>query len=79
MACGTMMDGMGMMMWFSFFLGLLLIVLVVVALVAAVQWLRGEKSPFFTDRKDAVEILKKRYASGEIGKDEYEKIRRDIE
>ena len=74
-----MMDGMGMMMWFSFLLGLLLIVLIVVAVVATVRWLRGEKFGFLTHREDAVEILKKRYARGEIGKDEYEKIRKDIE
>jgi putative membrane protein len=79
MGCGTMMDGMGMMMWFSFLSGLLLIVLLVVAGVAAVRWLRGEKSPILSHREDAVEILKKRYARGEIGKDEYEKIRKDIE
>jgi putative membrane protein len=79
MGGGTMMDGMGMMMWFSFLLGLLLIVLIVVAVIAVVRWLRGEKSPLLTHREDAVEILKERYARGEIEKDEYEKIRKDIE
>jgi putative membrane protein len=79
MGCGTMMDGMGMMMWSSFVLGLLLIVLIVVAGIAAVRWLRGEKSPIIPHRENAIEILKKRYARGEIDKDEYEKIRKDIE
>jgi putative membrane protein len=50
-----------------------------VAVIATVRWLRGEKSPIVTRREDAVEILKKRYARGEISKDEYEKIRKDIE
>ncbi len=74
-----MMDGMGMMMWFSLFLGFLLIVLIVLALLAVVQWLRSEKSPLLTGRGDALEILRKRYAKGEIGKDEYERMKRDIE
>lgn len=30
------------------------------------------------DRESAIELLKKRYASGEIGKEEYDKIKKDI-
>jgi putative membrane protein len=79
MGCGTMMDGMGMMMWFSFMLGLLLIVFIVLAIIALVRWMRGDKFPTIARREDAVAILKKRYAGGEIDRDEYEKIRKDIE
>jgi len=80
-----MMDGtsmMGMMIWgiFSFLLGLLLIVLFVVIVVAAVKRLWGSKMPFLiSDRENALEILKKRYAKGEIGRGEFETMRRDIE
>jgi len=77
-----MMDGTGMMIWgvFSFLLGLLLILIFVVVVVAAVKWLWGQKLPFVvSDRENALEILKRRYAKGEIGKDEYERIKRDIE
>jgi putative membrane protein len=75
------MDGMGMMSWgvFSFLLGLLLIFVFVVMVVAAVQWLRGKGAPFVTDRESALDLLKKRYAKGEISKDEYEKIKTDIQ
>jgi len=77
-----MMDGMGMMTWgiFSFLLGLLVIFLVVVAVVAAVKWLWGKGAPFAMEHQEgALEVLKKRYARGEIGKDEYEKIKKDIQ
>jgi putative membrane protein len=77
-----MMNGMGMMVWgvFSFLLGLLLIFLFVVVVAAAVKWLWGQNLPSLTQtRENALDILKKRYARGEISKDEFEKIRKDIE
>ena len=77
-----MMNGMGMMIWgvFSFLLALLLIFLFVVVVVAAVKWLWGQNLPFLTEtRENALDILKKRYAKGEISKDEFERIKRDIE
>jgi putative membrane protein len=55
-------------------------VLFVVIVVAVVKWLWGSKMPFLMyDRENALEVLKKRYAKGEIGKEEYERIKRDIE
>lgn len=77
-----MVDGKGMMVWgvFSFLLGLLLIFLFVVIVVAAVKWLWGQNLPFLTqNRETGLDILRKRYARGEISKDEFEKIKRDIE
>jgi len=77
-----MMNGgsmMGMMI-FMFLFGLLLIGLFVLLVVAVVKWLSGSKMPFsVSDRENALEILKKRYAKGEIGKEEFERMRRDIE
>jgi putative membrane protein len=80
-----MMDGMGMMammIWgiLSFLLGLLLILLFVVIVFVAVKRLWGSKMPFLiSDRENALEILQKRYAKGEICKDEYERIKADIQ
>jgi putative membrane protein len=77
-----MMDGWSMMgmMIFRFLFGLLLIVLFVVIVVALVKWLLGSKMPFqVNDRTNGLEILKKRYAKGEISREEFETIRRDIE
>ena len=77
-----MMDGgsmMGMMI-LMFLFGLLLMVLFVLIVVATVKWLWGPKMPFFiSDREDALEIVKKRYAKGEIAKEEFETIRSDIQ
>ena len=80
-----MMHGMGMtgmMIWgiLSFLLGLLLILLFVVIVFAAVKRLWGSKMPFLiSDRENPLEILQKRYAKGEISKDEYERIKADIQ
>ena len=77
-----MMNGMGMMVWgvFSFLLGLLLIFLFVVVVVAAVKWLWGQQTPFGIGSKEsALDILKKRYARGEITREEFERMKREIE
>ncbi len=68
------------MMIFIFLFGLLLIGLFVLLVVAVVKWLSSSKMTFsVSDRENALEILKKRYAKGEIGKEEFERMRRDIE
>ncbi len=78
-----MMEGMGLMMTggiCSFLIGLLLIFLFIVVVVAAAKWLWGEKTPFFRwSEESAFDVLKKRYASGEIGREEFERVREDIE
>ena len=77
-----MMNGMGMMTWgvFSFLLGLVLIFLFVVVVVAVVKWLWGQQTPFVIGGKEsALDIVKRRYAKGEIGKEEFERLKKDIE
>jgi len=71
-----------MMVWgfYSFLLGLLLIFLLILAVVAGVKWTRGQKIPFVRgDGESALDILKKRYARGEINKDEFNRIKSDLE
>ena len=78
MGCGTMMDGMGMMMGWGFvglLLTLLLIVLFVVAVVVALWWMWGH---YDSGRDNALDVLKKRYAGGEISKEEFERIKEDL-
>jgi putative membrane protein len=51
-------------------------VLVIVALVAAIRWLIG---PGRESRRDqALEILRERYARGEISKEEFDAKKRDL-
>jgi putative membrane protein len=80
-----MMDGMemmGMMMWglFSFLLGLIVLFLFVLAAAYAVKWVWGQRPGSITGREEsALDIFKKRYARGEISKEEFDKTKKDIE
>lgn len=72
-----MMNGMGMMMWgvLGSVLGLVLIFLFVLAVAMIIRWL-WKPNPSYGE--SALEILTKRYARGEISKEEFERIKRDI-
>jgi len=79
-----MMDGMGMgmMVWglISLLLGLLLLFLFVLAAAYAVKWVWGQGSERMVGREErGLDILKKRYAKGEIGKEEFERVKKEIE
>lgn len=79
-----MMNGTGMI-WgvFSFLLSLLLIFFFVVLVAAAVKWLWGQQTPFgmfgIGTKESALDILKKRYARGEIAREEFERMKKEIE
>lgn len=77
-----MMDptiGFGWGMGFGWVFMLLFWGLVVLGIVAIGKWLLGASSREGDHaEKTALEILKERYARGEIGKDEFEKMWRDL-
>lgn len=79
---GGWMSGMG---WGWLFLILLLVVIVVgVMVVSRGGWSSGPRSdggtvPPRPNSGQAEEILKERYARGEITREEYEAMRRDLE
>ena len=76
-----MMNGRGMMVWgvFSFLVGLLLIFLFIVVAAGVVKWIWGQKTPWaWKNKESALDILKQRYARGEISKEEFERIKKDI-
>ncbi|UCF77319.1 MAG: SHOCT domain-containing protein [Betaproteobacteria bacterium] len=54
-------------------------VLIILGIVVLIKWLFGGSSRRESGTSDrAIEILKERYARGEIGKDEFEQKRRDL-
>lgn len=71
---GMMGGGMGIIMIVFW---MVLIAAVVLLLSGVVNGLRGTKQ-ISVDRSSPLEILKQRYARGEIDKDEFEEKRRDI-
>lgn len=63
--------GLGMMLMMLLFWGL-----VIVGLVLGIRWLIGQGRETRSD--SALEILRQRYARGEINKDEFEAKKRDL-
>ena len=62
---------------------LLFLVLIVVAIIYLVRWANREGEPFGISgppagRESALDILNKRYARGEITKEQYEQMKKDL-
>lgn len=61
---------------------MLLWILLIVGIVLLIVWLvrqSGSRSGGSDDREEtALDILKKRYAKGEIGKEEFEQMKREL-
>ena len=65
--------GMGWLFMVLFWLAIIL------AVVALLKWLIGTSSHSEGPRtKDAIDILRERYARGEIGRDEFQEKKRDL-
>lgn len=80
-----MMGGWGMgygMGWFGMIISLAFWILIIVGLVFLIRWLamsvRDAGGKGHANGETALDILKKRYARGEINKDEYETVKKDI-
>ncbi len=75
---GNGMMGGGMGIWML--LGIVFWILLIVGIVLLVVWVVQKAMGGGADRleESALEILKKRYARGEISKEEYEEKKRDL-
>jgi putative membrane protein len=76
-----MMGGWGMG-WFGMIFMFVFWILVVVGLVLLIKWLIQTTSGGKTDRSKgpkALDILKERYARGEISKEEFDTIKQDLQ
>lgn len=76
-----MMGGWGMMNPVMWLFMLLLWGFAIFGLICAVRWLatRGKDGTEKAPSKTPLDILKVRYASGEIGREEFERTKRDLE
>lgn len=70
-----MMDGYGYSLGFMGILGFIFWILVLIGLVLLIKylWEGGAKK-----EESALEVLKKRYARGEISKEEFEEKKKDL-
>ncbi len=73
-----MMGGEGAMAWGGIYMWLFWIILIVV-IVAVVRVMAGGGTSGASGTESALEILRKRYARGEIDEAEYERRRRELE
>jgi len=66
--------GMG---WGMPFFGLFFWILIIVGIVVLVRWLMGNKADDV--QESPLDILKKRYARGDIDRETYERIKKELE
>jgi len=71
---------MGAAMLFNFLVGLGLLALVVAGVIFAIRWLAraSSESPGDGSKNDALEIVRTRYARGEISREEFDRLRREL-
>ena len=73
------MNGMGMMVGGVLF-SLIVLFLFVLAAAYTVKWVWSQRSERMSGREEsALGIVRKRYAKGEIGKEEFDRVKREIE
>ena len=73
-----MWDGTGMGTWGGMGVGMVLFWGLIIALIVFVVRSLGNDAARGSD-KTPIQMLKERYARGEIGKDEFEQKKRDLE
>ena len=80
----NMMGGFfgGGMGWIGMILGFIFFILIIIGIILFIVWLvkrvahSGTEHPKISNK--AMEVLKERYAKGEITKDQYEDIKKDL-
>jgi len=75
-----MMNGFGWGPGFGWIFMILFWGVVIVGIVAIVRWVREERSERSAPRgRTSLDVLRERYARGEIEREEFEQKRRDLE
>lgn len=74
-----MMDGSGDMFFGGGFMWIFWLLVIVVIVVVAKAMMGGNTQPDGSEKDSALSILEKRYARGEIDREEYQEKRRELE
>ena len=75
---GYMMPGMGTFFWGMGGFGFLFMILFWIVIIWAIYWFIQQMISQQKPQKDSLEILKERYAKGEITKEEFENMKKDL-
>lgn len=67
-------------MWVNLLFGLGLLALVIIGIIVGIRWLVKSSNPLGANRGPdrALEIIRERYAKGEISREEFERMRQDL-
>jgi putative membrane protein len=65
--------------WGGMFMGLLFLLFIGLIIYLMVKNIRTTKPEAISKEETSLEILKKRYAKGEINKEEYDRIKKDLQ
>ena len=71
-------DGYGMMGYGGMFFGLLFWIIIIVLAYFLIKWLVEQNKTRSGEGNSALDIAKERYAKGEITKEEFEEIKKNI-
>lgn len=77
---GMMGGWMATIMWINLLFGLGLLALLIIGVVAGIRWLMKSQNLSGANRGPdrALELIRERYARGEISREEFERMRRDL-
>jgi putative membrane protein len=77
---GPGMMGWGLLSWFGPFMMMIFWIAIILAIIFFIRWLSFSTRAGGTSKPEdsALDILKKRYARGEINKEEFEEKKKDL-